>query len=204
MAIPPRLIRTVPTETTDQVEKWWKQACELHPDFEHVTLRDPISRDDFPSTSHLWDSCESGAQLADLVRAEELWRRGGIYADSDVEFYRPLTALLGLSCFAGWDCVEYVPNALMGCEPGHPAMGRIVELAIERHHLGTWPAGVGVTSEVLKGRDDVVLFPPGSFYPIFWRDAHKGRTNWAQVPIDQPWAYACHRAHHSWKNAGKP
>lgn len=201
--IPPRLIRTVPESTTDEVESFWARAVELHPGWEHVTLRDPVDRSGFPLTAHSWDSCESGAQLADLIRAEELLQRGGIYIDSDVEMYRSFEPLLGLSAFAGWDCVEYIPNAIMGCAPWHPAMARVVELAVERHHLGTWPAGVGVTTEVFQGRDDVALFPPGSFYPVFWRDAQRGHIDWSAVPTQQPWAYCAHHAHHSWKNAGK-
>lgn len=201
--IPRRLIRTVPETTTDQVEEFWSDACALHPHWEHVTLRDPVDRSGFPLTAHLWDTCESGAQKADLIRAEELLHRGGLYVDSDVEVYRSFEPLMDLQGFAGWDCKEYVPNAVMGFRPGHPAIKRVVELAVERHHRGTWPAGVGVTSEVLKGRDDVVLFPPGSFYPVFWRDAHRGRVKWDRVPIEQPWAYCAHRAHHSWKDAGK-
>lgn len=199
--IPRRLVRTVPTETTDEVERFWVHACDLHPDWEHVTLRDPVDRSGFPLTAHLWDSCESGAQLADLIRAEDLLHRGGIYIDSDMEVFRSFDPLTGLDGFAGWDCVDYIPNAIMGFRPGHPAIAKVVELAVERHHLGTWPAGVGVTTEVFKGRDDMALFPPGSFYPIFWR--HRNRADWAAVPVNDPWAYTCHRAHHSWKNCVK-
>lgn len=201
--IPKRLIRTVPEHTTGQVEKFWDDACALHPGWDYVTLRDPVNRADFPLTSRLWDRCESGAQMADLIRAEELLHRGGIYLDSDVEVYRSFEPLTGLDGFAGWDCVDYIPNAVMGFTAGHPAIERVVELAVERHHLGTWPAGVGVTTEVFRARNDMALLPPGSLYPIFWRDAHKGRANWAKVPIQQPWAYCAHHAHHSWRNAGK-
>lgn len=199
--IPKRLIRTVPEHTTDQVEAFWAHAVALHPGWEHVTLRDPVNRNDFQCTSHLWDTCESGAQLADLIRLEELWWRGGVYIDSDVEMYRSFEPLLGLSGFAGWDCTDYVPNAIMGFIPGHPAIGRAIDLAIARHDQGTWPAGVGVTTEVFKGRNDVALFPPGSFYPVFWKD--RDTTNWRTVRERNPWAFCVHRAHHSWKDAGK-
>lgn len=199
--IPKRLIRTVPEHTTNQVEQWWAAAVALHPGWEHVTLRDPVNRADFPVTSHLWDTCESGAQLADLIRAEELFLRGGIYLDSDVEVYRSFEPLLGLDGFAGWDCVDYIPNAILGFKAGHPAIARVVELAVERHHHGTWPAGVGVTTEVFRGRNDMALFPPGSFYPVFWRD--RDRTNWRTVQRKNPWAYCAHHAHHSWKDLVK-
>lgn len=201
--IPRRLVRTVPTNTTDQVEQWWSKACALHPDWECVTWRDPIDPAAFPITSPYWADCESGAQLADMVRAEDLYHRGGCYLDSDVEVYRSFEPLTKLDGFAAWDCPEYIPNAVMAFRPGHPAIGRVVALAVQRRHEGTWPAGVGVTTETFRGRDDMVLFPPGSFYPAFWKDAHSGRVNWDTLPQQQPWAYAAHHAHHSWKNAGK-
>lgn len=197
--IPRRLIRTVPADTTAEVERWWDSACAMHPDWEHVTLRDPVDRSKFPQTRHLWDSCESGAQLADLIRAEELFLRGGVYIDSDVEVYRSFEPLTGLRGFAGYDCVDYIPNAIMGFEAGHPAMRLVVAGAVTHHHDGTWRAGVGVTTEVFRGRDDMAIFPPGSFYPVFWRNAR--RTNFEQNRINNPWAYCTHHAHHSWKNA---
>lgn len=189
----------MPESTTNVVETFWADAIHLHPGWQHVTLRDPVDRCYFPMTRHLWDTCESGAQLADLIRAEDLYWRGGIYIDSDVEVFRSFEPLLGLAGFAGWDCVDYIPNAIMGFEPLHPAICRVVALAVERHDQGTWPAGVGVTTEVFRGRDDMALFPPGSFYPIFWRD--RDRADWGAVQSTNPWAYTCHRAHHSWANA---
>lgn len=198
--IPRRLIRTVPAQTDDETERLWRTATELHPGWEHVTLRDPVDRALFPITSPHWDACESGAQLADLIRAEELWHRGGVYLDSDVAVYRRFDPLLGLDGFAGWDCVDYIPNAVMGFRAGHPAIGEVVRLSVGRQGLGTWAAGVGVTTEVFRGRDDMALLPPGSFYPVFWREAHKRRTDWTAVPTAQPWAYCAHQAHHSWRD----
>lgn len=199
--IPKRLVRTVPEKTTAEVEIWWDRACRLHPDWEHITWRDPIDKSYFPLTSPFWQDCESGAQLADLVRTEDLYWRGGVYIDSDVEVYRPFDALLPLSAFAGWDCIEYVPNAIMGFEPRHSALKKVVEQAIDRRHEGTWSAGVGVTTEVFRGCDNIVLFPPGSFYPVYWRLARS--TDWSTVEANNPWAFCSHHAHHSWRDAGK-
>lgn len=199
--IPKRLVRTVPEKTTAQVEAWWNQACELHPEWSHVTLRDPVNRKLFPHTSDTWDKCESGAQLADLIRLEDLYWRGGVYLDSDVEVYQAFDNLLGLPGFAGWDCVDYVPNAVMGFPPRHPALRSAMHMAAARWDMGTWAAGVGVTTDVFPYRHDVVLFPPGSFYPVFWRT--KDHVDWSRVQKDNPWAYCVHHAHHSWKDVAK-
>jgi glycosyl transferase-like sugar-binding protein len=199
--IPPRLVRTVPEHTTAQVEQWWDQACALHPHWEHVTLRDPIAREHFPLTARYWDRCESGAQMADLIRLEELWWRGGVYIDSDVEVYRSFEPLRRLTAFAGYDCVDYVPNAIMGFEPTHQALDEAIHKALALQSAGTWAAGVGVTTEVFPAHDDVVLFPPGSFYPVFWR--LKDSVDWSRVQADNPWAYCAHHAHHSWAGVVK-
>lgn len=199
--IPRRLIRTVPEHTTDEVELWWAGARLLHPDWIHITLRDPIERSRFPLTSHLWDHCESGAQMADLIRLEELYHRGGVYLDSDVEVYKSFDSLLGLRGFAGYDCVDYVPNAIMGFDKHHPALREAILLAIERQAKGTWAAGVGVTTEVFPKHQDIVLLPPGSLYPVFWR--LKDAVDWSKVQADNPWAYAAHHAHHSWSAVAK-
>ena len=199
--IPKRLIRTVPAVTPTHVEQWWQQACDMHSDWEHVTLRDPIDRTQFPITSPYWDTCESGAQLADLVRAEELFWRGGVYIDSDYECLAPFTALLGLSGFAAWEDNERIPNAVMGFEPAHPALQEVLQLAIQRHNQGTWHAGVGVTTEVFKGRTDMLVLPPPAFYPIHWRVKRRPDRNNAALQSMHPWAFGVHHWAHSWATA---
>lgn len=202
--IPKRLVRTVPAETTDEVERWWRDACALHWDWDHITLRDPVDRLSFPLTNSYWDTCESGAQLADLIRAEDLYWRGGVYIDSDVEVYRRFDSLLPLYGFAGYDSIEHIPNAVMGFQPKHEAAYKVSLLARDRHRMGTWLAGVGVTTEVFGGRrNDMVIFPPGSFYPIYWKMAQQPGVDWDEVRRNNPWAYCCHRAAHSWKSVVK-
>jgi len=196
--IPPRLVRTVPAETSSRAEQWWQQACELHPTWAHVTLRDPINKQNFPITGALWKTCESGAQLADLVRAEELFWRGGVYIDSDFECFKPLDTLLRLEGFAAYEDDEFIPNAVMGFEPDHPAILKVLQLAIQRHERGTWEAGVGVTTEVFKDRTDMLLLPPASFYAVHWRTAHRKKLDSNTIRAQNPWAFGLHHYAHSW------
>lgn len=196
--IPHRLVRTVPNQTTSDVEDLWAIACDLHPDWEHVTWRDPINPEAFPITSPYWGDCETGAQLADLVRAEDLLHRGGWYIDSDVWCLKPFDSLCHLDGVAAWEDSSHIPNAVLGFRPGHPALREVVRLAVDRRFEGTWPAGVGVTTEVFKHRSDMVLLPPGSFYPVAWRRAHRGKVDWAQVARDNPWSFCIHQYRASW------
>lgn len=195
--IPRRLVRTVPVESTVEAEHLWATACALHPDWEHITWRDPIDPAAFPITSPYWQDCETGAQLADLIRAEDLLHNGGWYLDSDVQMLKPLDELCALNAVAAWEDRDHIPNAVLGFTPGHPALQHVLDLAITRRDRGTWAAGVGVTTEVFRNAD-MVLLPPGSFYAVHWRTAHHNPIDWDQVAKDNPWAYAIHRYRASW------
>lgn len=191
MTIPKRLIRTVPEETTDEVEGWWDLACRLHPDWEHVTLRDPIDPASFVLTRDDWGRCQNGAQLAGLVRLEALFNLGGVYIDSDIELYRPLDRLLGSGCFAAWEDPNTIPDAVIGAHRGNIAIYECIRLALKRIRTdsddwrtgnGAWSTGPGVTNEVLKHADNVTLLPPVSFFPVHYGEKeklvkHPGRDN---------------------------
>lgn len=194
MSIPRRIVRTVPTQTSEQVEAWWRQTQTLHPGWEFVTHREPVDPQQWPLTGHLFDSCESGAARADLIRLEDLWWRGGIYLDSDVEVLKPLNPLLTVeTLWAAFEDERHVCNAVFGSPAAHPALEACVKAAIQRHHDGTWQAGVGAFTDTLKHRDDVLLLPPQTFYAVHYRNkAHIGRHK------PQPWEFAIHHWAHSW------
>lgn len=203
--IPNTLIRTVPTSTASQVEAWWREWCDLHPTWRHITYRDPLAPDMFPITSRHWGRCQSGAQLAGLVRLEALWLHGGHYLDSDMEPYRPLTSLSGLSAYAAYEDPGVIPDAVIGAEPEHPAIKACLDLAIQRITSqstdwrtgnGAWATGPGVTTEIFSYRDDVTVLPPGSFFPAHY--SAKATVDWVEVKRSNPWAFGAHRWAASW------
>jgi len=196
--IPRILHRTVPETTTAEVDEFWETAKALHPGWVFYDHRDPLDPADWPETGDLWGRCRSGAQKAGLIRLEALWRWGGIYVDSDVELYRPLDPLLGVPMFAGWEDAGVVPDAVLGAVPQHPAVA--VMLADARRSIenggGAWDSGPGATTRALPGRPDVLLLPPGSFYPYHYTERHRRHETHREA---QPWAFGAHHWHHSWK-----
>jgi hypothetical protein len=82
---------------------------------------------------------------------------------------------------------------------GHPAIRRCIDLANREVRRNTWAGGPGVTTRVLVGRTDVLLLPPGSFYPVHYRDPDRDRL--MDDPATRranPWAFALHRYAGSW------
>lgn len=195
--IPQLIHRTVPKQVDRQLEAYWRTIRRLHPGWELRTWKEPLDPADFPLTSGLWDKCESGAQKADIVRLELLVTHGGIYVDSDVEGLRPFTSLLSSQAFAGWEDNAVIPNAVMGCIPNHPAFIELLTVASRKLSDGapTWQVGPGATTSVLKGRDDVLLLPPGSLYPYHYLEQNRRRENFRDTA---PWAFCVHHWHGSW------
>jgi len=202
--IPARLIRTVPEHTTDEVEAWWAKACELHPTWDHTTYRDPLDPGQFPLTSGSWHLCESGAQLAGLIRLEALWFSGGFYLDSDLELFRTLDSLRPCQVVGTWEDAGTAPDWFLAAEPSHPAIGACLNLALDRLHdrantdwrtgHGAWATGPGVTTTILPGRADVLLLPPQALAPYHYTEPQR-----ADEPHEvSPFCLGTHRWRGSW------
>jgi hypothetical protein len=194
-AIPRILHRTVPAKPDVVADGYWAAFEAMHPDWQLMTHRDPLDPADWPLTSPSWGKAANGAQLADLIRLEALLRWGGVYVDADVEPLRPLDSLLHLPAFAAWEDAKVVPNAVLGAVPDHPAIRECLEMMLERLPGPTWDAGPGVTTAVLPGRTDVLLLPPGSFYPYHYQEKHRAGENFR---ASQPWAFVVHHWAGSW------
>lgn len=195
--IPRMLHRTVPERTTTEVERWWAQFETMHPDWECYTFREPLNSRDFPLTSDLWARCANGAQKSGLIRLELLITCGGVYVDSDVEPVRSFEPLLHLPAFAAWEDERVIPDAVLGSVPKHPAFLDALTKARAVIKAGgdAWHSGPGVTTEVLADRPDVLVLPPGAFYPYHYLQQRTPNVN------DGPWVFARHHWHGSWLTA---
>lgn len=197
--IPRRLHRVIPLVPPPAAELYWERFAALHPDFELISWRDPLDPADFPIGGGYWPACSSGAQFAGIVRLEVLWHHGGIYVDQDVEPFRSFEPLLETRAFAAWEDERVIPDAVLGAEPGHPAILEALELALFRVEGGekAWRTGPGVTTEVLAGRPDVLVLPPATFYPYHYTEKHRrGDDHGAH-----PWTFAAHHWDHSWRSS---
>lgn len=194
--IPRILHRTLPAKIDPQVERWWDGFGALHRGWELRTYREPVDPADFPLTRDLWGKCKTGAQKAGLIRLEAIVTHGGVYIDSDCEPFASLEPLMCVSAFAAWEDETTIPDAVLGCEPQHPAFVECLERArevVQRGH-NAYQSGPAITTAVLASRSDVLVLPPGAFYPF-----HYLQKEHADDPVG-PWTFLRHRWAGSWLN----
>jgi len=191
--IPKILHRVVPEEVPDRFEEFWQRFCAMHPDWEHLTWRDPLDPADW-ELGHLFDRCTAGAQLAGLVRLEVVWRHGGVYVDMDMEPLRPFDDLLAHQCFFGTEGNGVLTDAVFGAERHHPG----IRACVDRFLDGFWHPSPSVTgplhtTAVLGNRADVTVLPQHIFFPYLWTEPERADEEF-------PDSYAVHRWNHSWKD----
>lgn len=198
--IPRILHRTVPKDTSPEVEGYWRRFGELHPGWTLHTWREPLKPKDWPLTGDLWARCQNGAQKAGLIRLEALVTHGGIYVDSDVEPFRNFEPLLDCEAFAGWEDESTIPDFLLGSRPNHPAFREALHRArgVVADGGDAWLSGPGVTTDVFRNRPDVLVLPPGAFAPYHYLQKNKRKAVTAE---SMPWAFCAHHWAHSWGTA---
>lgn len=195
--IPRILHRTVPALVNPVHERFWSQWGKLLVGWQLMTWRDPLPLAEWPESGAKWAACVHGAQKAGLIRLEALWRHGGVYVDSDVEPFRSLEPLLPLSAFAAWEDERVIPDAVIAAVPGHPAIRAALDLALTLIDKGPWESGPGVTTKIFPNRSDVLLLPPGTFYPVHYKDPEREKK--MKDHKAAPWTFALHMYEHSWK-----
>ena len=120
------------------------------------------------------------AFVSDCVRAEVLYRFGGLYLDTDVELYPQFRAILG-SCrnFVGFETKRQVGTAVMAFEPRHSVIKELCECYsgdFTRNGKMAIEANVAYLTEILQKRglllnretqqiDDVMVFDREYFFP---------------------------------------
>jgi FkbM family methyltransferase len=152
-------------------------AQQQNPGWEIKVWQDPINPSGFRLAKY-WANVNSGAQLADLIRLEVVFRHGGIYLDSDIRVVRSLDGLARHCDF--FVCSEngnVATNAAFGAVAGHPALDRLIcELLESPPDWSLGPeitTGPGLFTRVLKWRKDITILPRVTFYPYYVHELPK-------------------------------
>jgi hypothetical protein len=149
------------------------------------------------------------AHYSDVVRLEQLLVHGGVYADIDTLFLRPLPARLFEKAFViGRELPVPDPrtgvaqpslcNALQMAEPD-AAFGREWLRQMETAFDGRWSTHSCTLPQQLADRQpgSVHIEPPGSFYPLMWtRDDLRALLE--EKPVDLGAAFSMHLWSHLW------
>lgn len=148
------------------------------------------------------------SRVSNLVRLHALHEEGGVYLDTDVEIVRALDPLLETRCFLAFQQREmdedWVNNAVLGAEAGHPFLRRCMEHTVEAfERTGVLLRSPAVTTAVLRemglrhyGLQEcggVTVLPRESFYPFPWY----ARYTPACVTAD---TYGIHHWEASWQS----
>lgn len=183
----------------------WKHH---HPQAEHKLWNDRAVRDLPLTNQDLYDNAEhltnsNPWQLkSDIARYEILSRFGGIWADTDLECQHRLDPILnGLNLVIARESNNWATNALMACEPDHPAMKRLIAqlpASAKRHEnqAATRISGPQFLTPRIK-RFDPFLLPPAWCFPYSWNELERGTEHF-------PDAFTVHHWHNQRTKKGKP
>lgn len=174
-----------------------------HPGWEYRlwtenTLPAMRNRDLFDRADELVPDVNVEQFRADVLRYEILYNLGGLYVDVDFECLTNIEAIIeGLECFAAWETQDrWVNNAILGAEPGHPFIDRVIAglPASVEHHRGLRP-NISTGPQYLTGlwrrhRDDLTVLPQSLFYPYSYSDVGTPREHgpWPDAVAVHHWA----------------
>lgn len=123
-----------------------------------------------------YGKANSGAELADLMRIDAIWKYGGIYIDSDFVIERPLDPIAdNHQFFIASEDGDFPTNALFGAVAGHAALDALIDTLLKHEPDWTQPAnkatGPHFFKRICQWRSDVDVLPRETFYPYGWADA---------------------------------
>jgi hypothetical protein len=135
------------------------------------------------------DSERFGAERADLLRYELLWRYGGVYVDTDLECLRSIESLLrGHDFVTSWHNPprDRVNNAFIASVPGHPLLEQAMReaRATEDRAYAKEATGPVFFDSIVQRFADVTRLDSTAIYP---RTTHEREQ-----------AYALHHETSSW------
>jgi mannosyltransferase OCH1-like enzyme len=170
----------------------------LHPDWEYRLWTDNNLPIENFINKKLFKEIEGYVLKVDMARFEILRLFGGVYADTDFEFYKNIENLIeNLDIFSAGEKKGIIGNAIFGSMPNHPLLTKILKampksiIANEKYGPNIKTGPVFLTW--LLGNDNLPVFGPELFFP-----APAGYQTPAGKPEMFPDAYANHHWAASW------
>lgn len=170
----PKIIHfSVPPRTNPEQERIIQRAKDLHADWDVMVWRDPIDSQGF-RLGHYHQKANSGAQLADLIRLDIIYKHGGVYLDSDVFLEKSLLPLMDRDNFFCSEDGKNLTNAVFAATKEHPLLDLLIRRLLD--HEPDWrqppneTTGPGFFARTLRWERSVSLLPRDSFYPYNWHE----------------------------------
>ena len=158
-----------------------KRARALHPTWEIKVWQDPIHSDGY-LLERYWSKANSGAQLADLIRLDVIYKWGGVYVDGDMRLLKPLDALVdNYDAFFASAFGDNLEGALIGARKAHPVIRALInDLSLNEPDWSLPPdrtTGPDFFARIARWKTDVTILPRDTFYSYRPDETHSRKTH---------------------------
>jgi FkbM family methyltransferase len=175
-------------------------ARKLHKHWEIKIWSDPDPGQDNSEflLKRYWSKVNSGAQLADLLRLDIVYRFGGVYLDSDLKLLRPLDDLAeSFDFFIASEDGYHLTNAAFGARKQSAVLRSLIDELLRAEPDWSLPPNVTTgphfLAHHLQWRKDITILPRETFYSYYTDIEKQARKNHRQSHGEHLWA-------HSWES----
>jgi hypothetical protein len=157
---------------------WHLGLIDLNPDAQVFLWTQESATELLEIPEEMWASAANQSEKSDIVRWYAVNRYGGVYTDTDVEWYKPVTNLLQCKAFISQylDRCNPQTNGLVACvfgaEPGHNFAQKALQLLWKRKDLDLCSGEKFGTlgDHAWHGHKDhvgdpITILPPSYFFP---------------------------------------
>jgi hypothetical protein len=172
---------TVPKRLTSIQTETIELAGALHPTWKIKVWQDPIQPDGY-LLERYWPKVNSGAQLADLIRLDVMYRWGGVYVDGDMRLLKPLDVLVeSYGAFFASAFGDNLEGALFGARKAHPVIRALIDdLLLNEPDWSVSPektTGPDFFARIARWNADVTILPRDTFYSYRPDETHYRKTH---------------------------
>jgi len=182
-----------PKPTAEQIQ-CIEAAKATNADWKVMLWRDDTPDEDF-LLAHYLPKANCGAQRADLIRLDAVYKYGGVYLDSDITLHRNLAPLCDSDNLFCSEDGHNLSNAAFGATARNPIIRELIDDLLTQEP--DWSVPPNITTgpvffaRMLQWNRAAKVFPRETFYPYHWNE----------TPVSGPsnTCYGTHAWNHSWK-----